>query len=96
MNTTNPTPTNVPAGATAYGWDSIDPDGTPVRSLEWSRHNISKGNVAVDGWQDANGAITRGIAFYGMVEGERLTAVQAREFARALLAAADELDQLDS
>ncbi len=66
MNTTNPT-SNVPAGATAYGWDSVDPDGIPVRSLEWVRHNIGKGNVAVNGWQDANGAITRGIAFCSMV-----------------------------
>ncbi len=86
----------LPAGATTRGWDTINPDGISERGLEWSRRDLDKGNVAVDGWQDAKGTVTRGISFYGMVEGERLTAVQAREFARALLAAADELDQLDS
>lgn len=87
----------VPAGATAEkGWTSVALDGVLVRSLEWSRHDTANGiSVSVDGFQRATGEYERGISFYGVSEGEPINAAHAREFAAALLAAADELDKLD-
>lgn len=84
----------VPPGATTDGWTSVDPDGTLVRSLEWSRYDTDSIGVSIDGWQDAKGAVARGITIYG-AEGRSLTAGQAIQLAARLTAAASELMQLD-
>lgn len=85
----------IPTGATADGWHSVDHDGVLVRSLEWSRHDTASGaSVSVDGSQRATGEYERGISFYGASEGESIDADQARQFAAALLEAADELERL--
>ncbi|MBX9921673.1 MAG: hypothetical protein K2Y33_17915, partial [Mycolicibacterium frederiksbergense] len=52
----------LPAGATADDWDSACLDGVPCRSLEWSRHDTAKVGVGVDGFQDANGEVSRRIS----------------------------------
>jgi hypothetical protein len=65
-----------------------------VRSLEWSRHDAGKIGVGIDGSQRATGEYERGISFYGVQEGEAITADDARQFAAALIEAADELDKL--
>jgi len=56
MNTTTPGNTatadpNVPlpAGATTDDWNSVDPNGTLVRSLEWSTHDTGSVGVSTDG-----------------------------------------------
>lgn len=86
----------VPAGATTDGWNTVNSDGILVRSLEWSRHDTERASIGVDGWQDVNGVVTRGISVYGLSEGESLTANEAVKVALALLKAADDLGQLDN
>lgn len=86
-----------PAGASSVdGWYSSNDDGVLVRSLEWSRHDTEKASIGVDGWQDANGVVTRGISVYGLSEGDSLTANEAVKVAIALLKAADDLGQMDN
>ena len=83
----------VPPGATADDWcDLTGIDGDIARALTWSRHDTDKVGVAVDGWQYADGAITRCISLYDAEDNE-LTAPDARRLAAALLNAADELDR---
>jgi hypothetical protein len=82
----------LPAGATTDGWLSVDTDGAPIRSLEWSRHDTDKVGVGVDGFQDATGEVTRSINLY--LRGQDLDADDARALAAKLVEAADELDRL--
>lgn len=98
MDDPTATDPNVPllAGATTDGhWNSYDHDGVLTGCLEWARFDTGKIGVGIDGWHRATGEITRGISFYGVPEGEPLTAVQARDLAAALTQAADEPDRLD-
>ncbi len=82
----------VPAGATADAWcDLTAIDGDRARALLWSRHDTDKIGVAVDGWQTAEGEVTRAVSLYD-VEDKELTAADARRLAAALLDAADALD----
>jgi hypothetical protein len=85
----------VPAGATADEWNAITSAiGDTVRSLEWSRHDAAGIGVAVDGWQDSTGQVSRCISLYD-TECKELTAEDARQLAAALIEAADELDRLE-
>ena len=84
----------VPPGATTDGWNSVDPDGTLVRSLEWSRHDTDGIGISVDGWQTAKGLVSRGISMYG-TEGQSWDANEAMKVAAGLLNAAAELMKLD-
>jgi hypothetical protein len=84
----------VPAGATADDWcDLTDIHGDMARALTWSRHDTDRVGVAVDGWQNIDGTIVRGVSLYDAQDKE-LTAADARRLAAALLNAADELDTL--
>ncbi len=98
MSTTNANNPNIPlpAGATTCGWDTINTDtGTPERSMQWFEQDAGDVGVNIDGWQQIDGTYTCGISVYGMSEGERITGVQARRLAAALLNAADELYKLN-
>ncbi|BBZ38741.1 hypothetical protein [Mycobacterium conspicuum] len=97
MTTTTTSDPNlpIPAGATAGEWDSIDNEtGLLVRSLVWSEHDTGRVGVNVDGFQDASGAVTRGVSIYDVPEGDSLTAIEARELAAALVEAANAMDAL--
>lgn len=82
----------LPAGATADDWDSACLDGVPCRSLEWSRHDTAKVGVGVDGFQDANGEVSRRISIY--LDNQDLDAGDARALAAKLVEAADVMERL--
>jgi hypothetical protein len=92
--TTTPPNLPVPAGATADDWCDLPAvDGGMARALTCSGHDPDKGGSAVDGWQNTDGRVDRGISLYDAQDKE-LTAADARRLAAALLNAADELDRL--
>ena len=94
MTATNFPDLPIPAGATADDWcDLTDIEGDVTRSLTWSRHDAARVGVAVDGWQYADGRVTRWVSLYD-TECKELTAEGARQLAAALLDAADELERL--
>ena len=82
----------VPAGATSDGWNSVNPDGTLVRGLEWSRHDTEKVGVGIDGFQEATGEVSRSINLYP--SRQDLDAGDARALAAKLIEAADAMDRL--
>jgi hypothetical protein len=84
----------VPAGAAhVYDWDK----GGTRYFTGTSRRVVERGDrgrdtiVAIDGTQFSDGQIERVIS----VDGENLTVEQARRFAAALTAAADEMDEMN-
>jgi hypothetical protein len=78
----------APAHATWVGqWEEHVELGWS-RSLVWREYR----GVAIDGNQQCDGTVVRGVSVY--VEGERFTSAEARELAAALSEAADELDRL--
>jgi hypothetical protein len=84
----------IPPGAYADAWCLMT--GESVRSLTWVGFETDDETnlVTVDGVQFGDGRIERGVRVRG--ELEELTAAQARALARALIKAADRLDELTS
>lgn len=83
----------VPGGATTDGWHSISSsDGDAIRSLEWSRYSAGQIGVSVAGWQDEHGDLSQHIGICDVPD--ELTAGDARQFAAALVAAAEKLEAL--
>lgn len=66
--------------------------GMPVRWFRGTARTVAGVRVVINGWQEWDGPTARHISVHA-VDAE-LDAVTARELAAALLAAADELDQL--
>jgi hypothetical protein len=94
MNTHTPN-LPVPAGAVADDWcfTTGDPKES-VRFLTWADFRTDdNARVTVDGVQFGDGRVLRGIKAH---DTEDLTAAEARQLARALIAAADRLDELSS
>ena len=80
----------LPAGATADNWESVTPEGVPVRSLLW----LDLGEVEVSGCQYGDdGRVERGIAVY-LPECRHFSSVEARALAAKLTEAADALETL--
>src|SRR5262245_29578328 len=99
MTTTHPTihpDIPIPAGAVhVYGrYDTDTP--TPARYFRGSSWLIERDNRAthirlqVDGTQHQDGTVTRSV----VLDDDDLTPQQARQLARALIAAADEVEQM--
>ena len=85
----------APPGAKVGVWEQNTAGGYS-RSLEWGdvTTGVAGVDVGIDGRQEGNGDFTRSVTVY--VDGSvRLSAVEAREVARALLAAAEEFDRLN-
>jgi hypothetical protein len=101
MTTTTPS-VLMPAGAIkVYDWDDTESphpirvfDGT-TRFIECNgRYEKEDVMVRLQGIQHADGRVERQIAVSPLHEDHPLTIEQARQFARALIAAADEIDQM--
>lgn len=89
----------IPAGANRVGaWQQWDEDGSHSRLwFGFSQSvSISSGvfSAAVTGTQWSDGRLTRGVVLHG--DDDSMTANEARQLAGALVAAADELDALNS
>lgn len=82
----------VPAGAHAGDWDSLTDAGDLSRSLEWGQFDTEKAGVAIDGFQDSTGEVSRCISVY--LGRQDLDARDARALAVKLTEAADALDRL--
>ncbi len=85
----------VPPGATADSW-AVRTAGGFCRTLEWGQPfgTIQGVDVLIDGTQYDNGDFARSVTVYSSDQ-VRLSAVEARELAGALLAAAEEFDRLN-
>ena len=85
----------VPPGATADSW-AVKTSGGVSRLLEWGESfgSVEGVEVAIDGTQESNGDYARSVTVYSD-DSVRLSAVEARELAAALVAAADEFDRLN-
>ena len=81
----------LPAGATtdSCGWQHELRTGYYCRVLTWREWD----DVEISGWQYQDGSFSRGICVW-LPEGKQLTSAEARQLARVLIAAADELDRL--
>lgn len=94
MTATNFPNLPVPAGATADDWTDFGGlPGPAARSLKWSRHDIPKAGVSVDGWQYEDGRVEPQVSVYIKTD-DGFTAEEARALAAALIEAADALDAL--
>jgi hypothetical protein len=103
MNTTPTTPHNLPEPAGAVevrGWRDPEIAGELYRAFKGSSWVVQRDEqpddirVSISGVQFPDGRIERGIFIDGAIDD--LTAAQARALARALIAAADEAETMNS
>lgn len=88
----------APAGAERIGAWCDELKATPFRYFEGKRHHVERGDrpvvVYIDGIQRCDGTVDCGVVVHELRFDDPITAAQARQIARALIAAADVVDRM--